>query len=109
MKRWWMRWYGLPADSFEYHGPWWISGWTAGHEDDDVPIFVAAVSAEDEAAARKVIEASYDDGAAGVLEWSFSNERADDWEPFCERFTRGDWMKWPWPAVQGTAPAEETP
>jgi hypothetical protein len=60
----------------------------------DVPIFVAAVLAPSEEAARAAIEAAYDK-PGGALEWSFSNERADDWEPFCERFPRADWMQWP--------------
>ncbi len=86
-----MRWYG--RDDFEYDGPWWISGWATDGE-GDIPIFVAAVRAADEGSARRVIEDSYD-RPRGVIEWSFSNERPDDWEPFCDRFPRGDWMKWP--------------
>lgn len=93
--RWWVRWYGLPEDSFEYEGPWWISGY-AGTE-DMTPIFVAAVVADSVEAAQKVIESSYDDGPAGVHEWSFVNGRPDDWEPFCDRFPRAKWMKWPYP------------
>jgi hypothetical protein len=89
-----MRWYGMPAWNFEYHGPWWISG-----ETEDTTIFVAAVVAPSEDDARRVIEASYDDGAAGVFEWSFSNPRSDDWEPFCDRFPRADWMQWPFPTT----------
>jgi hypothetical protein len=101
VKRWWVRWYGRPGYSFEYHGPWWISGWAG---EDQTPIFVAAVCADNEDAAKEAIEASHDDGAAGIYEWSFANERADDWEPFCDRFPRAKWMKWPWPA--GSAPTK---
>ena len=46
------------------------------------------------AAAYKVIENSYDKQPASISEWSFCNEKPDDWEPFCDRFPRGDWMKW---------------
>jgi hypothetical protein len=94
MKRWWVRWYGAAPESFEYHGPWWISGW--GGSDLDTPIHVAAVCAETQRRAELVIEQAYD-RPGGVLDWSFANERSDDWEPFCDRFPRAEWMKWPYP------------
>ncbi len=88
MKNFWVRWYG--GDAFEYDGPWWLSGWAG-----DTPIFVAAVRAENQEAAYKIIEGNYDRQPASISEWSFCHERADDWEPFCDRFPRADWMKWP--------------
>ena len=99
MKRWWVRWYETAISSFEYHGPWWISGETM--EDPPTHIVVAAVIAESEDAARSVIESAHDDhSASGIREWSFVNERAPDWEPFGDRFQRAPWMKWPYPEAQ---------
>jgi hypothetical protein len=100
MKRWWVRWLDGSGGQFEYHGPWWVSG-EAFRGDETKTIFVAAVVAENEAAAKRVIEMSQD--APGPLEWSFVNERADDWSPFCDRFPSADWMQWPWPAFPTAA------
>jgi hypothetical protein len=90
--RWWCRWYTPDPPAFEYHGPWWESGWT-----ESAAVLVAAVVADSEDGARRVIEQAHDNGAAGIAEWSFVNPRAGDWEPFCDRFPRAPWMKWPWP------------
>lgn len=105
MRNYWVRWYG--GDAFEYDGPWWLSGWSG--ENLDVPIFVAAVRAKDERAAKKVIEDSYDDHGRSISEWSFCNERPDDWEPFCDRFPRVDWMQWPAAPATPGAPRGTTP
>lgn len=92
-KRFWMRWHSLyDPSSFEYHGPWWISGYTP----DDLPIFCAAVCAEDSDAAREVIRQSYD--YPHDIEFSFVEERPAAWEPFSGRFPRANWMTWPMPS-----------
>jgi len=106
MKRWWVRWYGNADVSFEYHGPWWQSGEAFGVDAEgnelSVPIFVAAVVAEDHRGAEHVIERAYGwDHAGGIREWSFVGERPDDWEPFCDRFPRADWMRWLPPVTTG--------
>ncbi len=95
-ERWWVRFYVKTDDlpHFEYHGPWWISGTT--FEEPERSTVCAAVCAGNEDAARDVIAESFDDGYA-VAEWSFTDQRADDWAPFCERFSRAEWMRWPWP------------
>jgi len=106
MTRYWVRWESYePLDRFEYHGPWWVSGYAPGGDDDDIPIICAAVVAEDEEDAKAVMISAYDDPEAArrINEWSFVNPRDDAWEPFCDRFPRADWMKWPWPAHPTTA------
>ena len=77
---------------FEYHGPWWVSGYT-----DDSGSVCAAVMAEDEDAAKRVLANSFDDKRSPeTLEWRFVNEMGDK-SPFSDRFQRDNWMKWPWP------------
>lgn len=106
----WVRFYDNPTHLklFEYHGPWWVSGTRGGWDDDVVvdsrDIIVAAVMATDEEAAQRVIVEAYDD-KSGPAEWSFVNVKPADWAPFCARFARRSWMKWPWP----TALASEEP
>lgn len=90
MKRWWVSWYG-DNGVFELYSPWWISG---SRCEDDVWIFVAAVRAESEAGARRVIEAAHDEGRS-PKEWRFVEERPADWSPFNGRFERASWMVWP--------------
>jgi hypothetical protein len=59
-------------------------------------VFVAAVMAVNEDAAKGVITEAYDE--ATPLEWSFVTPLGDD-GPFSERFPRADWMKWPYPEL----------
>lgn len=91
MKRFWISWCNTPAmGAFELSSPWWISG-----ESGDGTILVcAAVIAEDELSAKASIVTAYDAPPVSV-DWRFCNERADNWSPFCERFSRADWMVWP--------------
>ena len=98
-ERWWVRFFvdGADLSHFEYHGPWWISGYAPDAEGDyTVHIICAAVVAASEDAARRVIVAAFDDGHT-LAEWSFSSSRDADWEPFSDRFSRASWMRWPWP------------
>lgn len=101
-KPFWVSWY-QPVElhkTFEYHGPWWISGETGDGEQYTI---VAAVMAKDEDDARRVIVSAFD-ADPGDLVWRFQEERADDWSPFAsDRFPRGDWMQWPWPGPDGKA------
>lgn len=94
---WWVSWV-QPKElhsSFEYHGPWWISG-----EDDEGHAYTicAAVMAKDEEAAKRVILDAFD-AEPGELTWRFAKER--DGSPFSDRFPRADWMRWPWPGPDG--------
>jgi hypothetical protein len=94
----WVRWEG--AGAFTWEGPWWESGWfdreNSEGDEEDVPIFCAAVMARDAAHAESQIRAAHDNGQ-GPSEFSFVNERVPGWSPFCDRFQRADWMKWPYP------------
>ena len=103
MRRFWVSWYAPMAEfsQFEWHGPWWISGETF----DDRFTVCAAVGAENELEAQRAIVAAYD--TPRDLEFRFVSDRADDWEPFTDRFERGDWMKWPWTAEQNAAAKAE--
>lgn len=91
MKRFWISWYEPDGSGFELHAPWWISGFRCN---DDANTICAAVIARDEDAAKGVICDAHDD-PDGHIEWRFCTEKGDDWEPFCERFPRADWMQWP--------------
>lgn len=100
MKRWWVRWECWEPTNFEYNGPWWESGVSyvsIEGEEFELAILVAAVVAKDEESARDVIRNSHDEKGSEIREFSFTNERSDDWEPFGDRFKRQDWMIWPYP------------
>lgn len=75
--------------SFELHTPWWRSGYTP----DGEPIICAAVLAYDEDDAKRAVVAAHDSHV--ILDWRFVEERPLGWSPFCDRFRRADWMKWP--------------
>lgn len=108
-KQFWVRWEVRSAlmPQFEYHGPWWTSGYgsvSADSEDgeEETRICCAAVMAESDDAAKGVILGSFDTKeAASEVEFSFANERPVDESPYTDRFRRRDWMKWPWPEVRG--------
>lgn len=80
--------------SFEYHGPWWVSGYDmAGRAS-----ICAAVCATDEADAIERLKGCID---AGDLQWAAPEERfcspqADDWSPYSDRFPQAAWMQWPY-------------
>lgn len=95
MKRWWVSWYGAKGVAFTLHTPWWISGYRCDSEDgeDDTPTICAAVIAESEEAAKRLIVGSHDSPVK--LKWRFVNVRPSCWSPFCERFPKADWMQWP--------------
>lgn len=101
-KPFWVSWY-QPVDlhkAFEYHGPWWISGETGDGEHYTI---VAAVMANDEDDARRVIVSAFDAPPSDLV-WRFQEERAVDWSPFAsDRFPKSDWMQWPWPGPDGKA------
>lgn len=106
MKNFWLSWFGNRC-GYELHWPWWISGYRMDGDDEtgalDTPSICAAVRAPNEAAAKALIIAAYDE-PPGELEWRFCNERPDDWSPFNERFPKADWMQWPaafTPALRG--------
>lgn len=90
-KSFWLSWYcpGYLMGMFELHSPWWISGSTM----DGAWTICAAVRAANEDAAKAVILASYDD-PPDTLKWRFVEEQRQEWSPFCDRFTRADWMQW---------------
>ncbi len=95
--RWWVSWCGQNG-TFELHSPWWISGTRIVSGDDPEKtedIFCAAILADSAAEARMAIVRAHDDYGAGFSEWRFVKPRADDWQPFCDRFPRVDWMQWP--------------
>ena len=90
MKRFWISWYSdIDGSGFELHSPWWRSGYA-----EDRTIFCAAIMAEDDEAAMRVIEAAHDNLKV-PLHWRFVEEKASDWSPFNSRFQQADWMRWP--------------
>lgn len=93
MKRYWVSWYDQLYGKWELHSPWWVSGQLMS---DDARTICAAVRAPDEDSARRLIIMAHDNPTRpDDLEWRFVNERAPDWSPFCDRFPKADWMKWP--------------
>lgn len=96
--KWWVSWYAhksaLPGGDvgFEIHTPWWISGQTWG-PDGSQDIICAAVAAPTAEDAKAYILASHDD-PPDDLAWRFVEPRPADWQPFCDRFPRADWMRW---------------
>lgn len=80
------------CSAFEYHGPWWESGYGDGYRN-----LCAAVQAEDESEAESIIHRCFDEGHT-FREWRFCSTRPSDWNPLempGGRFVARDWMKWP--------------
>ena len=93
----WVSWW-QSATPFTWHGPWWVSGWRSSFSDDEdngQASICAAVMARDAVDAKRLIVAAHD--VPVELEWRFLNPQAVGWTPFCDRFKRAKWMKWPWP------------
>lgn len=92
----WISWYGRNG-TFEYEGPWWITGQTM----DDPPqdIFCAAVKGYDEDDAWSTIFNAHDEGAVEKhgIQMRFVSRRNKNWSPFQERYPKAEWMKWPYP------------
>jgi hypothetical protein len=90
MKNFWISWqHRSEFGEFELHFPWWISGTGDGYSN-----LCAAVKAESEEAAKKIICEHCYDVSPTYIEFRFCEERPADWNPFCDRFQRADWMKW---------------
>lgn len=89
MAEFWCRWVSTcPITTFEYHGPWWISG----HAECG-PTICAAIVAECEEEAETFFQQSYDVPPDGL--YSFTCEELRSSDPFSSRFKRRDWMVWP--------------
>lgn len=98
LKRFWLSWMAHKV-SFEYHGPWWISGeslWSDGTSTDMVCAAVVAETAEE---AKKIVIDAHD--APVTLEWRFVTEKEGTWTPYSSRFQAAPWMRWPWPLHEG--------
>lgn len=109
MKNWWVGFWILQGDlkHFEYHGPWWRSGERGDEVDLTEHSICAAVHAESERAAKKVIEDAFDKGHYPSGEFRFVSERDDKWAPWTDRFKAAPWMKWPWPVVPSPSEGEK--
>jgi hypothetical protein len=88
-KPFWISWWSTDV-AFTLHTPWWISGHRG---DDGADSICAAVRAEDEDAAKALVQAAHDDPSVAI-EWRFVGERPADWTPFSDRFQRAAWMEW---------------
>lgn len=92
LKRFWVSWYATRRNGpFTLHAPWWISGVRCS---DDAKVVCAAILAKDEAAAKEAILVAHYTRPREV-ELRFCSEKPGDWDPFCDRFPRAAWMKWP--------------
>jgi len=109
MKPYWVSWWEDEEfyPTFEYHGPWWISGQRDVQGGTVDYSMCAAVMAESEEDAKLKIEAAHDNPCE--LDWRFVEECEPGWEPFSSRFARRDWMKWPWPTEPPPAAAGVEP
>jgi len=92
--RYWISWYSPVSlyGKFELHTPWWVSGETC--EDEPRHTICAAIEAGSEGEAMQLIKECYDE-CPPPIEFRFCDKRPDDWSPFCDRFERADWMRWP--------------
>lgn len=88
--RWWLSFWSSDISKFEYHGPWWISGYDSNNRRS----VCAAVIADNESEAKETIKNAHDSGFEPD-EWRFINNRSDEWSPFSDRFQKREWMKWP--------------
>lgn len=90
LNEYWCRWTStMSVESFEYHGPWWISGYSSYGN----PTICAAICAESEEEALKAFCSSYDKAPLGLLDFSCDPLKMSD--PFTSRFPKRDWMIWP--------------
>lgn len=89
MNYWISWWHEHNFGVFELHTPWWISGQRA---DASVSI-CAAIRADNEETARYMIYGAYDKIPV-YIHFRFCTAQPDDWQPFNERFPKGDWMRW---------------
>ena len=95
MSRFWISWYDDDPLELGFDlgdTPCWISGC----ELDGADTIVAAVIADNEDAAKALVRAAYGNNGEPTR-WRFCHERPEDWSPFCDRFQREDWMRWPSP------------
>lgn len=91
MKSYWLSWFHTEQlGPFELHFPWWHSGTRLS---DDAATICAAVRADNEEHAKRLIMDAYD-RPSRQLEWRFVGERLADWTPFNGRFPKAAWMKW---------------
>lgn len=91
MKNFWISWeHREEYSGFELHTPWWITG-----SGESYQTVCAAVRAEDEEGAKKVVLDSFDETPqTDDFQWRFVQERPADWSPFSERFPKQKWMQW---------------
>ena len=90
----WVSWYQDLSIGFELHTPWWVSGWRMVSEDVNQGTICAAIMATSEDDAQRRVVAAHD-REPHHLEFRFVNEQEPGWTPFCDRFERADWMRWP--------------
>lgn len=90
----WISWVQTPSLSeYTLHSPWWVSGHVP-HPDGTRFNIVAAVMAANMDGAKCRILGAFD-VVPMEIEWRFCDERPTGWSPFCERFPRAPWMRWP--------------
>jgi hypothetical protein len=87
----WVSWFATAENGeWELRSPWWISG---SRGSDGAPTVVAAVFADSDDDAKRIIEFAHD-SLAHEIEYRFCEPRSADWSPFCDRFPRAKWMEW---------------
>lgn len=95
MTNWWIS-FSSPEEmmpTFEYHGPWWVSGSFEQNDKDHLNVCLAIRAETEEEAKNKVVNC-FDNGNEQLI-WRFCEEHSDDWSPFSDRFRRSNWMVWP--------------
>jgi len=78
--RYWVSFWSADPSKWEYHGPWWVTGYR-DVEDSQQESICAAVVADNDDHARRIIEDAHDKGHAPV-EWRFITENEPTWSPF---------------------------
>lgn len=98
MKSYWVSFWGCGMEHFEYHGPWWVSGYRDYCDVTEAAVCMA-VRARDETHAKSIARRAWDKGHS-FTEMRFVTEQRDDWNPLANesgRFPPKAWMQWPWP------------
>lgn len=103
MKYRWVSWYAVPGTvtengEFELHYPWWISGERFSDGAQTIVAAIPVVLAEE---AEAVIQESHDHKPPETVELEIRFNELKSGSPFCARFPRAKWMKWPSPSEKG--------
>jgi len=96
MRNFWISWeHRSDYGDFVLPSPWWVSGGGNDGLENQFDSICAAVRAEDEDDAKRIIIKSFDSvPPMDNFKWRFVDEKPENWSPFSDRFPRDQWMSW---------------